>query len=145
MQRTSLAPISRFGIESARAVPAQDQVAVLLVGVGLLRALVDLDQTGVDRAGAVLERALELQVAGRVRRLVQLPGVVVEELVAVGEEDAEHLGQRVLARAGATPIEFLVNFEPSVTCSELSVASLPRMARSVMKFQTWRPQSWTWT
>ena len=76
--------------------PAEDQVAVLLVGVGLLRAFGDLDQPGVDGAGVVLERALELQVAGGVRRLVELPGVVVEELVAVGEEDAEHLGQGVL-------------------------------------------------
>src|SRR5918994_458551 len=50
VQRTSLAAISRFGIESARAV----------------------------------------------RRLVELPRVVVEELVTVPEVDAEHLRQRVL-------------------------------------------------
>ncbi len=96
-----MAAISRFGIESARAVAAEHQVAVLLVGVGLLRAFGDLDQAGVDGAGLVLERALELQIAGRVRRLVQLPGVMIEELIAIGEEDAEHLGQRVFARAGA--------------------------------------------
>jgi hypothetical protein len=27
---------------------------------------------------------------------VQLPGVMIEELVAIGEGDAQHLGQRVL-------------------------------------------------
>src|SRR5690606_35918411 len=85
----------RDRIRAGRAV--EDQVAVLLERVGLLRTFLDLDQAGVDGPRAFLQRTLELEVAGRIRRLVDLPRVVVEELVLVTEVDAEHLGQAVLA------------------------------------------------
>src|SRR5215213_907377 len=77
--------------------PAEDEVAILLIGVGLLGALFDLDQPRIDGTGIAFERALELEVAGAERRLVELPGVVIEELVTVAKIDAEHLSQRVLA------------------------------------------------
>src|SRR5918995_4228506 len=84
----------RYRIGARR--PAEDEVAILLVGVGLLRALLDLDQTRIDRTRIALERTLELQVARAVRRLMELPGVMIEELVAIREVDAEHLRQGVL-------------------------------------------------
>ena len=68
----------------------QDQVAVLLVRVRLLRVLLDPDHPAPDDRRLVAERALEGEVRGRVRRDVLLEGVVVEVLLAVGEVGAGH-------------------------------------------------------
>ncbi len=75
----------------------EDEVAVLLVRIRLLCAFRDLDQARVHRACMPLECALELEIAGGVRRLMKLPGVVIEELIPIGKEDAQHLGQGVAA------------------------------------------------
>ncbi len=51
---------------------AEQQVAVRLVGVGLLRARLDADQPGEDLPRAVAQHAFEEQVAGCVRLEVVL-------------------------------------------------------------------------
>src|SRR5829696_206158 len=76
---------------------AKDEIAILLIGVGLLRAFFDLDQPRIDRTSIALQRALELEVARAKWRLVELPGMVIEELIAVPKIDAQHLGQGVLS------------------------------------------------
>src|SRR6266487_1909878 len=63
----------------------EDQVAILLVGIRLLRVLLDLDHPAPHRRRMVAEGPLEGEVGGRVRGDVLLEGVVVEVLVAVSE------------------------------------------------------------
>src|SRR5262245_42550086 len=63
----------------------EQQVAVLLVGVRLLRALLDADHPAPDRARVLTERALEGEVALGARCDVLLERVVVEVLGPVGE------------------------------------------------------------
>ena len=69
----------------------QHQVAVLLVGVGLLRVLGDADHAAPDRPRRLGQHALEEQVGRRVRRVVLLGRVEVDVLRAV-----EHVGARQL-------------------------------------------------
>ena len=88
---------------SARAVRVQNQVAVALIGVGLLRTLVHLDDAHVDAARLVLERAVEEQVAEAVRRAVNLQRLVVDMLAADREVDAQQLGVSALCRSGPRP------------------------------------------
>ena len=78
-------------------VVGEHQVAVGLVGVGAGGALLDPDQSGVDRPRGVLQRAFEEQVGGGVADLVVLQGVEVEELLAGGEVDALQLGRGAAA------------------------------------------------
>jgi hypothetical protein len=68
----------------------EQQVAVRLVGVRALRPFRHLDQPLVDAAGAVLQAALDQQVAGRVRLQVPLQRVKVEVLAGVAEHEAVH-------------------------------------------------------
>ena len=63
----------------------EEQIAVLLVGVRLLRAFLDADHPAPDRARVVAKRALEREVRGGRRSHVLLERVVVEVLRAVGE------------------------------------------------------------
>ena len=70
---------------------AQHQVAVGLVGVGLLRLRIDLDEALVHRPCPILQRALEQQVAGGVGRLVELVGVMIQVLPAAREVQAQQL------------------------------------------------------
>ena len=74
----------------------KDQVAVALVGIGLLCVLMDLDNAHVDAAGPVLERAVEQQVAETVRLAVDLQRLVVDMLAAGREVDAQQFGVRSL-------------------------------------------------
>src|SRR5690242_20813255 len=76
----------------------EDQVAVLLVGVRLLRVLLDLDHPAPDRGRVVAERALEGEVGGRIRGDVLLEGVVVEVLLAVREIGPGDTGGRARTR-----------------------------------------------
>jgi hypothetical protein len=100
VQRTS------FGedLEARDAVGArlvgEQQVAVRLVGVGALRILGDLDESLVHAAGAVLQAALDQQVAGRVRLQVALERVQVEVLPGVAEHEPVHERARALVRSG---------------------------------------------
>ena len=75
----------------------EQQVAVLLVGVGLLRALVDADDPAPDGPGAVVEHALERQVGSRVGGGVLLGGVVVDVLGPGQVVRAGHLDVGALA------------------------------------------------
>ena len=81
----------------------EQEVAVLLVRVRLLRALLDADHPAPDRARRVAERALEGEVGRRVRRHVLLERVVVEVLRPVGEVGARH------ARGRARPGEVVLD------------------------------------
>jgi hypothetical protein len=79
--RQDLQARDRVGVSLLR----EHQVSVLLVRVRLLRFFLDADHPAPDRRRLVAQRALEGEVARRVRRHVLLEGVVVEMLVAVGE------------------------------------------------------------
>ena len=70
------------------------------------------DQAGVHGAGAVAHRALEEQVARRVRRHVVLEGAVVEGLVAVAEVGGEQIA------GGAATDEAAVRAHPRVVAAE---------------------------
>src|SRR5581483_9928044 len=72
----------------------EQQVAVLLVRVRLLRALLDTDHPAPQRGRLLAPRALEREVALRARRGVLLERVVVEMLIAVGEVGAGHPRRR---------------------------------------------------
>ena len=65
--------------------PTEDEIAILLVSVGLLSPLFDLDQPRIDGTSIALERTFELEVTGAEWRLVELPRVVIEELIALAE------------------------------------------------------------
>lgn len=69
---------------------AENEVAVCLIAICLLRARRDVDHALPDRAALAFERAFEEQVAGGVRGKVILLGIVVEVLVAVGKVEARH-------------------------------------------------------
>jgi hypothetical protein len=119
----------------------EQQVAVLLVRVRLLRILLDADHPAPHRARLVTEGALEREVRGRARRDVLLEGVVVEVLGAVDEVGAGHAGRRTragevvldphlsLGRPEATgnPVELRVPLDPRVMRGEV-----PRRAREVL-------------
>ena len=75
----------------------EDEIAVALVGIRLLRARENLDDAHVDAAALVLERAIEEQVAETVRRAVNLERLMVDVLVADGEIDAQQLGMAARA------------------------------------------------
>ena len=77
-----MASISRPGIESARATLGEDQVVVLLIGVGALGVFLDADHSLPDDPRMVLQAPLVEQVAGGVGGLVVLPGEVGEVLPA---------------------------------------------------------------
>src|SRR5262245_46764437 len=74
--REDLEPRDRVGMRVGR----EQQVAVLLVRVRLLRVALDADHPAPDRSGRVSQGALEREVGGRVRRDVLLERVVVEML-----------------------------------------------------------------
>ena len=111
-QRTSFASISRFGIDSALGPLGEDEVAVGLGRVGVLGVVAEAHQPAVDRAGLVLDGALEQQVAAGVGRRVVLEGAEVEHLVPVAEVDGEEVAlrpgageQRFGAHAGVVAAE----------------------------------------
>ena len=76
-------------------VVAEQQVLAGLVGVGLLRVLVDVDVSGEDAGRAVVQDALVELVALAVRLSVLHPGVVVHVLRALREEEAVERAQAV--------------------------------------------------
>ncbi len=73
---------------------AQQEVAVGLVRVGALRLGVHADQPAEDRAPRVLQRPLEEEVAGGVRRDVVLQRLVVEVLRPLRDVHAQHVHVR---------------------------------------------------
>src|SRR5258706_16120462 len=75
----------------------EDEVSVRLVCVRASGALLDADESRVDGARHVLQRALEEQVRGGVAHLVGLQRVEVEELFAGREVDALQLRGRALS------------------------------------------------
>src|SRR5262249_33943117 len=81
----------------------QEQVPVLLVRVRLLRALLDPDHPAPDCRRLVAERALEGEVARRVRRDVLLEGVVVEVLRRIRKVGARNPRRR--SRAGEVVLD----------------------------------------
>ncbi len=111
----------------------EQQVAVLLVGVRLLRVLLDADHAPPDRAGRLAQRALEGEVRLGRGRDVLLERVVVEVLVAVGEVRARDprgragAAQIVLdpdlpalrAEAAGDPVELGVALDPRVMAREV--------------------------
>src|SRR5918996_2724032 len=74
----------------------EEQVAVLLVRVRLLRVPCHADHPAPDGGGRVPKDALEGEVRGRVRREVLLERVVVEVLRPVREVGPRHAGGRAL-------------------------------------------------
>ena len=91
---TSLASISRLGIDSRVGALGEHEVAVGLERLRLLRVGPDADEARVHRLGGVLDRALEQQVAARVGRVVVLQRAEVEHLVTVAEVDGGEVGLR---------------------------------------------------
>src|SRR5829696_1449185 len=81
-----------------RLVGTEDEVAVGLVGVRLLGAGLDPDEAAEYGQRLVAQGALVQQVRVRVRGEVVLQRVMIEDLVGVGEVQAEHLG--IAARFG---------------------------------------------
>ena len=120
----------------------EEQVAVLLVGVRLLRAFLDADHSAPHRARVLAERSLEREVALRARSDVLLERVVVEVLTAVGEVRARDArggsgaGQVVLdphlaalrAEAPDHPVELRIALEP-----RLVPAEMPGLTREVLE------------
>src|SRR3989442_1159954 len=93
----------------------EQQVAIRLVrrtqtGLGL-----DPHHADVDAPGAVLERALEEQVGGRVRRDMVLQRAEVEALLAGAEEDATQVG------GGSGAFEHRLDPEPREAAAERDV------------------------
>src|SRR5581483_1206424 len=107
--------------------------AVLLVGVRLLRLLLDADHPAPDGTRLFAERALESEVALGVGRDVLLERVVVEVLVAVGEVCARDPRRRagpcevvldphlpaLRAEAPDHPVELCIALEPGAVAAEV--------------------------
>src|SRR5215467_498796 len=75
----------------------QEQVAVRLIRLTARRVFADRDDAGVRRMRAIVERALEKQVAARVRCAVALQCVEVELLVVLAEDETEHIALSALS------------------------------------------------
>src|SRR5207244_2775657 len=84
----------------------QQQVSVLLEGVGPLRVGVDANHSAPNRGGAIAQDAAKGEVGGGVRSGVLLRRVVVEVLATVSDVGARH------APAGAGPVQ--VGFHPEL-------------------------------
>jgi hypothetical protein len=66
----------------------QDQVAIALEGVSLLRTRIDFDDSHVDTMRPLLERTIEEQIAEAVWRTVKLQCLVIDVLAPRGEVKA---------------------------------------------------------
>jgi hypothetical protein len=93
-QRTSSAWISRLGSESARAPSLRIRLRFVWYASVRCAVRVHADEPAEDGAAGVHQRALEEQVAGRVRRQVVLERLVVEVLVVLGDVEAQHVHVR---------------------------------------------------
>lgn len=76
---------------------AIEQVAAGLVGVGVVRAFIDDDEAAENAAGLAVEGVFVKQVAGSMRCLVTLKRALIDDLVADGQADAEHVAAGALA------------------------------------------------
>ena len=135
--RHDLEARDRVGVRVRR----EQQVAVLLVGVRLLRLGLDPDHPAPHRARGLAKRALEREVRLGRRSDVLLEGVVVEVLVAVGEVGTGDARGRagpvqvvldpdlplLRAEAAGDPVELGVALDARVMRGEV-----PRLAREVL-------------
>ena len=112
-----LEPGDRVGVRLL----GEQQVAVLLVGVRLLRVLLDADHPAPDGVRVLAQRALEGEVGLGRGRDVLLEGVVVEVLRAVGEVGAGD------ARGGAGAAEVVL--DPDLARSSSRSRRRPSRAR----------------
>src|SRR5207237_3122387 len=120
--------VVREDLETRNAVGArrvgEQQIAVGLIGVCALRPFAHLDQALIDAARAVLEAALDEQVAGAVIGQMALQGVEMEVLAAVAEHEA--VDER--PRAGPRQVEIRIRLrhpaaEQRLDPLQLAVAS----------------------
>src|SRR5215472_6946345 len=79
----------RFGVGSSAF--RQQQVAVRLICLAPRRVLADRDDAGVGRVRAVVERALEKQIATRIGSAMALQRMEVELLVVLAEDKPKHV------------------------------------------------------
>ncbi len=101
----------------------EHQVAVLLVGVGLLRVGLDDDEAGEDGLRGVEQGVFVEQVRGGVGRDVGLERALVELLGAGGDGEGQHLGVRAGAEeAGVRLVAGLAAAEVEVEGEHAGVA-----------------------
>ena len=76
---------------------AVEQVAAGLVGIGVVGAFIDDDEAAENAAGLAVEGVFVEQVAGGVWGFVTLKRALIDDLLADGQADAEHVAAGTLA------------------------------------------------